>query len=53
MRRGASKVPIVRRAEYEGKVREALGGASAEVGDGARERAMSGRVGFSGAAMIE
>ena len=39
-------------AEYEGKVREALGGASTEVATALGE-AMSGRVGFSGAGMIE
>ena len=39
-------------AEYEGKVREALGEAPAEVATALGE-AMSGRVGFSGAAMIE
>jgi hypothetical protein len=39
-------------AEYEGKVREALGEASTEVATALGE-AMSGRVGFSGAGMIE
>ena len=39
-------------AEYEGKVREALGEAPGEVATALGD-AMSGRVGFSGAAMIE